>query len=219
MTFNVLTNHPVAVNSVDHQKPLGAKGDNNFNVKFNKKVLKVIKSRPVYILDIGCAGGAMVRTFVEMGQVAIGIEGSNYNLIHRTNEWPHIPDYLFTADATKPFTVTNSSGRVKFDLVTAWEFWEHIETNDLAMVIKNIKRHLKPGGLMIGTINTKPSARPEYHRTVREPAFWIGLFEKKGFNYCTDLYNYFDPDWVRKCRGSFPLVMRLGDSNGQISQS
>ena len=208
--FSVVTKNPVAVDSLDHISPMGAARDNSALPEFNEKVLEIVAIRPMRLLDIGCAGGALVKSFIDMGQIAIGIEGSDYNKLHRRHEWATIPKNLFTADATKPFTVMEDGSAVKFDVVTTWEFFEHIHWNDLEVVMDNIQRHLKPGGLLIGSINTLTSGHARYHQTVKPAEWWIDTLEKCGFVYRLDLWNVIDPYWVRKCRGSFCIVMQGG---------
>lgn len=210
MRYQVDTQHPVAVDSPDHIKPLGTRRDNSTNLQFNRKLQEIVLNRPLRVLDLGCAGGGMVRTFVDMGHIAIGIEGSDYCKLRRKDAWEQVPEYLFTADITKPFTVRESDGNpAEFDVVTAWEFFEHIQEKDLPGVIGNISNHLKKGGLLIATINTHKSIPPDYHQTVMEPLFWIRLFEVSGFAYRLDLVNTIEPDWVRIARHAFALVMEL----------
>lgn len=206
MGFYVDTEYPVAKDSLDYLTPSGARMDNTVNLRFNRKLLRLFGDRQVAIMDIGCAGGGMVKSFIDMGKIAVGIEGSDYNKRRKEREWRTIPEYLFTADATKPFTVhTGEHVPYQFDVVTAWEFWEHIPEQGIPGVIDNIHRHLKPLGLLIGTINTKKIL---HHVTRQNVEWWIKLFENSGFDYSVDLYDFFTPDWLRVCEGSFGIVMQ-----------
>lgn len=204
--YRVDTDHPVALDSPDHLEPLGTMQDNSVNLLFNEKLLALCGER-VRVLDLGCAGGGMVESMVAMGMTAIGIEGSDYSLKHKRAGWATVPDYLFTADARKPFAVMNGRYPLMFDVVTAWEFFEHIGEEDLVGVFENIHKHLVKGGFLIASINTKKSGRPKYHLTVRDAEWWKKLLEGNGFGVRHDLWNYFDPDWVRVCRYSVCLVM------------
>jgi SAM-dependent methyltransferase len=205
MKFFISTDCPVAIDSVDHIDPKGTKWDNNKNLKFNDKLLAMIPHRPISVMDIGCAGGGMVKTFVDAGQIAIGIEGSDYSKKIKRAAWGTIPEYLFTADARKPFVIFDIHNQlVKFDVITAWEFFEHIEEDKIPGVIENIQRHLKPGGLLIGSINT--SGHTAHHPTVKRPEWWFELFERNGFELRPDLISYFSPDWVRMTPTSIGIV-------------
>src|SRR5665213_486259 len=101
--------------------------DNSVNHAFNRKLFGLLPVASVRLLDLGCSGGAAVRSILEAGGFAIGIDGSDYSQKSRRAEWATIPDYLFTADATAPFAVKNCSPEsIKFNVITAWEFFEHI---------------------------------------------------------------------------------------------
>ena len=210
--ITVKTEYPVALTSPDHLHPHGTKRDNTVNLKFNAKLLKVVKSRPVRVLDLGCAGGGFVKSMLDMGHFAVGVEGSDYCKFHRSKEWGNIPDNLFTADIRQPFEILEDGQPVRFDVVTAWEFFEHIDLPGLTGVIDNIKRHLKPGGLLIGSINTNSSQSNgiDYHLTVEKPIWWIEMFEINGFVYRRDLWHVIDPDWLRLCTGAFQIVFEWG---------
>jgi 2-polyprenyl-3-methyl-5-hydroxy-6-metoxy-1,4-benzoquinol methylase len=203
--FQIETNHPVALKSLDHLSPSGTANDSYYNHKFNLKLLELFERRPISVLDIGCAGGGMVKTFIDMDQIAVGIEGSDFSQIRRRSAWRFIPDNLFTADATYPFTMRINGEPFKFDVVTVWEFMEHINVKDLPAVFDNIDRHLKADGLIIGTINTRAALR---HQTVKERGWWFDLFEQYGFIYDKALVEHFGNDWVRNAVGSFRIVMR-----------
>ena len=210
--ITVKTAYPVALTSPDHLHPYGTKRDNTVNLKFNAKLLKVVKSRPVRVLDLGCAGGGFVKSMLDMGHYAVGVEGSDYCKRNRSKEWGYIPDNLFTADIRQPFEVLEDGQPVSFDVVTAWEFFEHIDLPGLSGVIDNVKRHLKPGGLLIGSINTHSSQfnGVDYHLTVEKPIWWIEMFEINGFVYRADLWRAIDPDWLRLCTGAFQIVFEWG---------
>ena len=213
----VKTEYPIALTSPDHIHPYGTKRDNTVNQKFNAKLLKVIKTRPVSVLDLGCAGGGFVKSMLDAGHFAVGIEGSDYCKRNRSKEWGTIPENLFTADARKPFTVCDESENIiRFDAVTAFEFFEHIDLPGLSGVIDNVKRHLKPGGLLIGSINTHSSQLNgiDYHLTVEKPIWWIEMFEMHGFIYRKDLWHVIDPDWLRLCTGAFQVVFEMDVTYG-----
>ena len=213
MKFFVDTERPVAVDSLDHLYPLGTKNDNSANLEFNKRLMKLIDHNPISVLDLGCAGGKMVKTFLDMKQIAVGIEGSDYSLKRKRAEWATIPDYLFTADATYPFTVhTGDHEPYKFDAVTAWEFVEHIEKDDLPKVMENVLRHSKPGAYMVvsTTDTVYNTIGVKHHRTCKPMGWWIKFFEEYGFIYHKELESYFTKAWVRPGLVSkYKMVMRL----------
>lgn len=209
MRFEVITDHPVALDSPDHIVPRGAQFDNSRNPVFNRRLIE-LNGGQAAVLDLGCAGGGMVMSFIEMGQIAVGIEGSDYPQIHGLHEWPRCAS-LFTADARKPFTVSvRGGGPFIFDAVTAWDFFEHIGEDDLPGVIDNIQRHLKPGGRLICTVSDKPAFwEVEHHLTRRPRKWWIAFFKAHGFRWDGETVRRLGNDWVRD--GQYKLAFRKAE--------
>jgi hypothetical protein len=104
----VRTDYPVADDSPDHLRPRGTAFDNSRNRRFNRKLSALYcgLDRPIRVLDLGCAGGGFVCDCLTDGQVAVGIEGSDYSSRWGRAEWPLLGGRaLFTADITRPFEV------------------------------------------------------------------------------------------------------------------
>lgn len=182
------TQMPVAIHSHDHIYPRGTALDSSTNHLFNRGVYAFLghQKRPLKVLDFGCSGAGMVRSFIEDGHEAIGLEGSNYSLLAQSGEWPNIPHHLFTCDITKPFHLKHKNGDAFLcDLITSWEVLEHISENDLPNMLKNIHLHLKEGGLFIGSVDffadgdTRTGA--VYHATLKPREWWVELFHQHGF--------------------------------------
>ena len=194
------TEHPVAVNSPDHLAPHGTAVDNSINLEFNKKIIDLFNGN-VSVLDLGCAGGGFIRTLVEAGQIAVGLEGSDYSLKIQRAEWGVIPDNLFTCDITKPFTLHwGDHVPYQFDIVTAWEVLEHIAEPDLPQVMSNIHRHLKVGGLFFATTSRSSCFRGgvELHQTVQGMRWWSRMIKATGFCERPSIYKSFEPsEWIR----------------------
>lgn len=195
------TAHPVALDSNDHVYPRSTKNDNHANPRFNLRLVDLLGHNPVSVLDIGCAGGGMVKSFLNGGHIAVGIEGSDWSKNAKRQHWDTIPDNLFTADATKPFTVHTGDGRpYQFDAVTAWEFFEHIKEDALQGVIDNIVRHLPRGGWLFASIaqsQVKFLGDVVYHHTLKPAEWWIDLFRRNGIRQHAGTVKFFDDAWVR----------------------
>jgi methyltransferase family protein len=191
--ITIETDFPIAAESFDHTNPLGTRIDSTASPAFNKKLFEIIPS--IRLLDLGCSGGALVRSILDDGGFAIGIEGSDYSLKRRRAEWGVIPNHLFTADVTKPFTLANcTTDPVRFNVITAWEFWEHIAEQDIAEVVENIHRHTTNESLFIGSISQ--SIEP-HHQTVKPKQWWIDRFQSLGWIWAPWLEKRFDMDVPR----------------------
>ncbi len=197
------TEHLLAADSSDTLYPRGAKQDNSICLRFNQRLYQLFDRRPgLKILDLGCAGGGLVRTLIDDGHFAVGLEGSDYPLVNQCGEWGTIPHHLLTCDITKPFTLTSrATGEpLRFDAITAWEVMEHIPENRIGAMMANVERHLAPGGWVLFSIATfmdhSPSLGVEWHRTVQPRVWWEAKFAEFGFVPSGE--HPFGPyDWLR----------------------
>ena len=200
----------VAYDSPDHLIPHGTARDSSINFRFNHKIYDLYRAKfaagDLKVMDLGCSGGGFVRSILDAGNLGVGVEGSDYSKKHKRAEWANIPDYLFTADITKRFDVSDageaSQQNIKFDAITMWEVLEHIPEADLTMLADNIKRHLAPGGLWIVSI-----ANYDYfvegvnlHQTVKPKDWWVKKFSDLGLTHIEEMLPYFGGHFVRGAR-------------------
>lgn len=206
MRFSIDTRHPIAVDSPDHLKPLGTKYDNTVNFWFNDNLMEMFEYKPS-VLDFGCAGGGMVHSLIKDGCVAVGIEGSDYSLKRKRAEWAVIPDNLFTCDIGYPFRLSNGSGLpYQFDVITMWEFVEHLPPDRIDAMITNARIHLKNGGYVFGSTNDIRSGGG-HHQTLKPMSWWYEQFAKQGFERAPEIEHHFNMQnaWVRVHKSNFAL--------------
>ncbi len=223
LKFILQTDKPVAVDSPDYLVPHGTKLDNSKNQLFNKKLYALFGGKPLHVLDLGCSGGGFIKNCIDDGHIGIGLEGSDYSQKIGRAEWKTIPNNLFTCDITAEFYLNaiDESSRIqsemKFNAITAWEFIEHIKTEDLPNVCQNVSRHLEKGGLWIMSVshNEEVIDGMRLHQTVQNQEWWENFFRSVGFKNHPHLVSYFDEDWVRGplqgTPGSFHLVLTYGE--------
>ena len=180
--LKIVTHHPIAADSWDHIEPKGAKFDNTKNGSYIRNLIRLLRNEgktPSY-LDLGCAGGGFVAQFLFHDCVAAGIDGSDYGLKNQTGEWAHIPDNLFTADITKPFSFLDENGNhFRFTAISAFDVLEHITKEDLFHLFKNINENLERGGLFIASIANFPDEG--YHVTLEDEDWWDEFIISQGF--------------------------------------
>ncbi|MFZ0927796.1 MAG: glycoside hydrolase family 99-like domain-containing protein [Syntrophobacteraceae bacterium] len=153
--FQVRTDFPVAMDSPDHRLPVGTRIDNNTDRKLIEEMDAFFLGEKVYALDLGCSGGQFIVDLANRGHKAIGIEGSNYSVVHGRANWPKYHNsVLFTADICKPFQILDDNRQVRFDSITAWEVLEHLAPEDLDRVLSQIAGLLSDGGIFWGSIAT-----------------------------------------------------------------
>lgn len=212
--IRVITNKPVAYDSPDHMQPHGTANDNSENLAFNWKLHDWIPKTKICILDLGCSGGGFVKSIIDSGGFAIGIEGSDYSKLRQRAEWANIPQYLFTADITEPFQIVEvdddgNESPLKFNVITAWEVIEHLKVDQIAQTFDNISRHLADNGVIIMSVCPIDDVIDgiNLHQTVQEKAWWIDLFTSYGYKNQPRLIKYFNRDWIRNDFPSFHVVL------------
>lgn len=194
-TYQIKTEHPIAVKSDDHIYPRGTRNDNTRHPRFVHAAERAI-GKNMRVMELGCAGGGLVLDFILAGHDALGIEGSDYSAIWRRAEWATIPERLFTADITKPFHAYVDGVPQKFDLITAWEVLEHILDNEIDGLFENIRQHLAPDGVFCGSVATfedcDPVSGAVWHVTVKPHDWWARRISDAGFEIVEGLFSTAD---------------------------
>ena len=217
--FFIETNYPVAATSPDHLVPHGTRCNNSRNSRFNRKLEKWLSpasGEVLRVLDLGCSGGGFVRDCLELGWLSFGVEGSDFSKRFQRAEWATIPQFLFTADVTRPFDIysENNAGskeHLLFDVITAWEVMEHIHERDLPALCDNILRHLAPCGIWIASVspNSDVVLGAELHQTIQSEEWWKERMGRLGFQHHPDLINYFNGQYIRGHRFGAPNSFHL----------
>jgi SAM-dependent methyltransferase len=183
--FQLETEKPVAVESVDHRFPKGTAKNSPRWPRFVFACERLFGPK-LSFLDLGCAGGGLVLDFVLRGHDALGLEGSDYSLLRQRAEWRTLPHRLMTCDIAVPFSVRRTNGEaMRFDVISAWDVLEHISETALPVMLENVRKHLSPRGIFTGTVSTRlAGSAPDgtnYHATVQPKAWWEAAFAKAGF--------------------------------------
>jgi len=170
--YKVVTDKPIAYDSLDHIIPEGTSRDNNSNQGYIDEVLEYFENRPIKYMDLGCSGGQLIVDLLKRGSDAIGLEGSDYSIVHQRANWPEYHNKnLFTCDIAHPFQITDENDeRVLFDCISAWEVLEHIPADNLKVLMQNIHDHLAPGGIFIGSVSLDP--HPQWHVSIFPKHIW-----------------------------------------------
>jgi SAM-dependent methyltransferase len=209
------TEFPIAYESPDHLMPWGTMRDNSTNPAFIQEVQDFFKSNydldKIKFMDLGCSGGQLAVDFYKNGNVAVGLEGSDYSVKHQRANWPeHHNKMLFTCDVAKPYTVSMNDEQYECNMVTAWEVIEHIHPDSLNMFFTNISNHLENNGVFVGSISTNVEIIEGHvlHQSVFSEADWYEKFPEilSGTNLV--LYQYPFQNVVRGDWGSFHVLLR-----------
>jgi predicted TPR repeat methyltransferase len=189
MKATIITEFPIASQSLDHIHPRGTMLDNTHHMPFVGRVEEVFQ-RKISHADLGCSGGGLVKDFLERGHFSVGVEGSDFSLKIKRAEWATIPDNLFTADITKPFSFVSSDGSpIRFDIISAWEVMEHIRKGDeLEGLFKNIKNNLTEKGLFVASIANFAGDEATWHVTLENEEWWKEQLKNAGFKLLSNIF-------------------------------
>jgi 2-polyprenyl-3-methyl-5-hydroxy-6-metoxy-1,4-benzoquinol methylase len=191
--ISVITNNPIALNSLDHIYPEGVHYDNNVTQEFIEELEFTFK-RKINFLDLGCAGGNLVCEMHKQGHKAVGLEGSDHCLnpnkekIEALGSNPRGYDnwiqygnkILFTCDVTKDFTIIENGKPLIFDAITCFDVMEHFEPDEVDNFVKNVYNHLSPYGIFFASIALYSSSSTkncwekeiDYHRSNFPESWW-----------------------------------------------
>jgi ubiquinone/menaquinone biosynthesis C-methylase UbiE len=142
--------------------------------KHMMKYMKYLrKGSCLKMLDIGCGEGYYLRDATEEGIDAYGIDISTHAL---ENALAEVKDRITFGSITEiPFADE------EFDIMTAFDVIEHIHPKDTLKALAEIRRVLKPDGIVI--ITTPSSNFGDWvsdltHINVRPPKFWKLILEE-----------------------------------------
>lgn len=221
----------LADDSPDHIEPFGTRRDNTRNIAFNKKLYNFWEdSKQLKILDLGCSGGGFVKDCIDGGQLAIGLDGSDYSKKVGRAEWRTIPDYLFTCDITKEFNLfidqDGKKQRLLFDVITLWDVMEHLQEKDLDDVFNNLKSNLSKDGIIIMSVGHVEEIinGVKLHQTTKPKEWWLNKFKEQDLIEPEGYMKYFRNQWVKgtykypwgfnivlaKCGSNYPEVKKQG---------
>ena len=191
------TEYPVAYESNDHIVPHGTIRDDTRYPRFIHACEMYFKNMDkLAFADLGCSSGGIVLDALLRGHEAVGLEGSDESFKQQRAHWRVIPNNLFTCDVTKPFTLKKDGIRKEFDVISAWEMLEHIRESDLDALLKNIKDHLKLGGIFVGSIanwdDIDEKTGVNWHVNLHPYEWWSEKFKTFGFEIITEKFSPYE---------------------------
>jgi hypothetical protein len=184
MSVQIHTDSVIATDSLDHTNPYGAINDNNSNPLYINEVKKHFSDVMINVLDLGCAGGAIVIDHMSQRDFAIGLEGSDTVLkgAGRSNWEKYHNKNLFFCDISRPFSITQYESPVLFDYIQTWEVLEHIPTDRLDILFQNIKACMKKSSLFCGSIAVVPCVSGN-HVSVFPKEEWEKIFNRNRLSF------------------------------------
>lgn len=198
------TDDPIALDSKDRLCPLGALHDDTHSLPF---LAACERLSPGYaLLDIGCAGGGIVADAINSGHFAVGLDGAE--AAARSN-WKAHPSNFFHCDVRQPFQLYVDEQPAKFNVISAWEFLEHIEKAYLPTIFDNVQKHLAEDGIFVCSVSSIPCVvyGISYHVTVEDQTWWDEQFTKANFDIIESPFEH--KEYARVDDGGFRRVIKM----------
>lgn len=148
-----------------------------------QKLAKTIADtfNPSSVLEFGSGAGDMscfIRSFlpeVEYASVDINKKAASSPYYKGPNS------YHFIAYTDMPLQFVDAHGSpMKFDLILSMEHFEHISPNTFDILLKNIKRHMKPETVVVSTA-ANFGRDDNVHINMRTKSEWYQYLEIRGF--------------------------------------
>lgn len=212
------TKYPLAYESHDYITPDGAIHDDNVNIPYIEELESHFK-RSFSYLELGCAGGGIIKYLFDKGHDAYGLEGTDHPIRIGRYAWKEFHNTrLFTCDLSKPFEVL---GAPKFDVISNWEFFEHIPTESLKFLISKIYTLLNEDGMVICGISSNPATPvtpwhvSPFKRDVWEKIYFSDLFDCYDYPFKNTYRAY--PEDIESS-GSFLIMLKPKKNMMELAQ-
>lgn len=130
-------------------------------------ILKIFK--PKSVIDLGCATGAWLKVFTELGiEKIVGVDGSYVDY----NELEIPKENFITHDLSKEFKYNK-----KFDLAISLEVAEHLPEASAEIFVKSLTNLSD----IIVFSAAVPNQGGTHHINEQWPEFWIDIFKRNNF--------------------------------------
>ena len=161
-------------------------------------VTRALPKRGRY-LSLGCGTGDDVLQFLQAGWNAYGVDLSD-NAVRNADDRLREQGRVICADVLDAKACRQLLPHQQFDLITTFDFWEHIWLGDIDPLAKRVQELLAPGGLHFNIICTRGKQEQDWtispgdcftqknswllvsgHVTIRPWVWWLQRFRKLGF--------------------------------------
>jgi len=204
--MKLITTTPYCKSSPDYTSPIGATHDDTTNLSYIEALEEHYGlGHPLVTLELGCAGGRIVKDLADRGHDAYGIEGTPYPLQMRRPAWvEYYGTRLFNHDLSQPFVLQDSAGAdMQFDIISHWEFLEHLPPQCLPYLHAKLYTHLKEDGIILAGISpwgpttnrdrfedTDPRKTLALEVEHHQSCFWREEWEELYWNKLFDCHDY-----------------------------
>ena len=213
--MKVISDFEYCVDSPDFTDPVGAVNDDTTNKEYIEDMEKFFDGKKITTLELGCAGGRIVMDLIERGHNSYGLEGTPYPRQKNRPAWvKYYNKNLFNCDLSKPFTLLDDNGDLmQFDVISHWEFLEHIPVESLDLLLANLYRHLKPDGVILcGVSPWGPTTDPKHGHVYKDVVHHQACFMQEEWNekYFNRFFEVHEYPFEGKLRQDWNYDLNIG---------
>lgn len=159
----------------------------HWNEKF-KKVISFFNPKGKIILDVGCGDGKLLE-MIKNAKICVGLD------ISKSQFWKNSPNLQFICGDCRFLPFKDRT----FDIVVSTELIEHLHPEDAKIMLREINRILKDGGILVLTTPRKRS---------------LSLLLVPIFTLIDLIYSLYNPKlrkiWSKKQKSRKELIDRYG---------
>ncbi len=146
---------------------------NRLGSYFQKTAKHIVdKFSPKSVLDVGCAKGYLVKSLIELGVDAKGIDPSEYAL---SGAHEDVKSKL-TSGVVQSIPFDDNT----FDVVTCFDVMEHIPEADIDIALSEMIRVSKQWVVLRLVTKELPDDIDKNHATIHDKEWWIDKIQKVG---------------------------------------
>lgn len=195
---------------LEHQQAgLDYLGHGDWQIRYARWIIEALDLKGKHVIDLGCACGSVARGFGAEGAVICGVDLSEYMIQLGRDKWPDMTPLLHVCDVVNLHPFDDGM----FDLAHSAQSAEHWRPDYIPMILREIHRVTKPGGLFFCSLDTlglyerqgrDPKHEDPTHFCIKPMKWWHWNLEDTGWEVLQDSRlddhpgNYFrkyDWDW------------------------
>lgn len=158
-----------------------------FLANWNKMFMRiaeyvVYEIKPKSVLELGCGSGELSKYIRDLdGDILnVTIDANNETL---QSPYYHQNHFIGRTDKVLDF-VDADNNKITFDLIIAFEHFEHISENTVDTFMQNIRNHSTIGTKLLFTANKDPypiESHKHIHCNPKPKSYWIDCIGRYGF--------------------------------------
>lgn len=130
-------------------------GFGDWQREYGRWLVESLGLKHKHVLDVGCACGSIVRGLGEAGAFVQGVDVSEHMVNVGRRKWPDMTPIIHTCDAINLHLYADAT----WDAIHSAQVAEHWRPDHVPLILKELHRVTKPGGLFVCFLDTEEMCR------------------------------------------------------------